>query len=370
MSNFSNINKTSSNNFFDMNELFMERIGSPSLVIDGLYLFFILPLSAGCILFNFITFLLLQSKKVQKTSLNILIKIYTFTSLSICTMIFMKALTSIPRYTSFSYTHSARIFTCYVNTFGMNLLIFFANLLNIVVLVERLSMFVIRFRKFHTKHPYEYTRLIFVISVLVNLIFYFQTETKSDNQFMFNKNNLTLLIELERCDLTEFGKSVYAKVGMAIAIFFDNFLTLVIEIVAGFISIKYFRQFVKHREILINLEHHKNIQIWQFADTNQIVNELSIINNSPEQANQDLGQLVYELNTSITRFIISLTIFSVFANMISIVNGVLYIIYDIDGMLFSLTAFFFNLIYLIKHGSIFFFLILLNRNFRKYLFNC
>jgi hypothetical protein len=348
----------------------MKRIGSPNLMIDAFHLFFILPLSTASILFNLITLILLQSKKVQNTSLNKLIKMYTLTSLAICVMIFMKALTSIPRYSSFSYSYWARIFICYISTFGTNSLIFFANMLNIVVLLERLSMFVIRFQKFHTKHPYEYSRLIFVISVLVNIIFYFQTETKSEDQFTRHRNNPKLLVKMERCDLTEFGKSIYARVGMIIAIFVDNFFSLIIEIIASFISIKYFQQFVKHREMLINLGHHKN-KMWQFADTNQIVNELSIINHNPDQANQDLGQLIYELNTSITRFIISLTIISVFSNIISIIITVPYTIYyDVNGDVFSLAVLIFDLIYLIKHGSIFFFLILLDRNFRKYLFNC
>jgi hypothetical protein len=372
------LNFNNTTDILGMNEIFFKRIGSPSLITDGLYLYFILPLSISFIFLNFITLILLQSKKVQNTSLNKLIKIYIFTSLVICLMIFMKSLSSIPRYTSFSYSYSARIFRCQISIFGFNFLAFFSNMLSIVILLERLSMFVIRFKKFHTKHPYEYSRLMFVISFLVNLIFYFKTQTKSEEIFMYHKNNPTLLNKLEICDVTNFAETIYAKIGMVIAILFDNFFTLVIEIIASFVSIKYFRQFLKHREMLINLDHHRN-KMWQFADPNQILYELSIINHNPDQANQDIGQLIYELNTSMTRFIISLTIISVFSNIISIIIAILHAIYidsntiysDLDRlMLFSLAHFLFDLIYLIKHGSIFFVLVLLNRSFRKYLFNC
>ncbi len=65
----------------DLNELFLIRMGSFDLIKDQIYLFFILPLALICVLLNCLTFALLQLKIIEKTSLNTLIRIYTFASL-------------------------------------------------------------------------------------------------------------------------------------------------------------------------------------------------------------------------------------------------------------------------------------------------
>ena len=180
----------------ELNELFLTRMGSFDLIKDQFYLFFILTLAVICVILNCLTFFILQSKIVQKTSLNTLIKIFTFTSLMMCIVIFMRGFGNIPRYTSLSYSHPARVITCQVTPYVAYVFISFSNSLNIAILIERLSMFVIKYRRYHLKNPHEFSRYLIILSALINLFVFFQTETKDEDEFIRQKTNIKTLISL------------------------------------------------------------------------------------------------------------------------------------------------------------------------------
>ncbi len=170
-----------------MNELFLVRMGSIGSLKDILYLYLIMPASIICVLLNILTLIFFQSKIVQKTALNTLIKIYVLTSLIICLLVFLRGFGNIPRYAAFSYSYTGRIFSCNVSPYLTCLFVLFSNSLNIVVLIERLSMFVIKFRQYHFENPHECSRLLFIMAGLVNLLVFFQTKVKQEEEFIQKK---------------------------------------------------------------------------------------------------------------------------------------------------------------------------------------
>ena len=179
----------------DMNEIFYIQMGSSSWLQDFLYLCVYIPYEIVCVILNLLTFLMLQSEKTRKTTLNEYIKIHAFISNLVCMMLLLKGIVTMPRYFSFSYSHLARIYLCHFYVFATCTLIFVANALNVIIIIERLSMFVVKFKKFHSERPYRNTMiLLFVLSVLINLILCFQQETKNGADFNMNRNNLTLLL--------------------------------------------------------------------------------------------------------------------------------------------------------------------------------
>ena len=129
---------------------------------------------------------------------------------------------NISRYTSFSYSYTSRLFFCYINQFFFLSLAFYANMLSIMIIYERLSMFVLKYTKFHTKQPYERTRLLFIICCLINLIVCFNQQAKGEDEFIRHKNDLNLLMNLNKCDSTEFGTNLIVRFITGIALIIDN----------------------------------------------------------------------------------------------------------------------------------------------------
>ena len=218
----------------DLNELFLIRMGSFDLIKDQIYLFFILPLAFICVLLNCLTFAFLQLKIVEKTSLNTLIRIYTFASLIMCIIVMMRGFGNIPRYTSLSYSYSARVISCQVTPYVGFVFSLFTNLLNILIILERLSKFVIKYRRFNCTNPYECSRYLIVISCLINLLVFFQNDTKNEIDFVRQKNNLHTLILLVRCDRSGLSQSTLGKVASIITVILNTNLPLVIEMIASY----------------------------------------------------------------------------------------------------------------------------------------
>jgi hypothetical protein len=372
MSGNNSISYLTSNKSFDLHEIFLVRMSSVNLIKDTIYLYFIMPFALIFVLLNGFTLHLLQKKIVQKTSLNTFLKIYTFSSLMVCFVVFARGFENIPRFTSISFSYTCRIFACQVTPYLTLLFVLFSNTLNIAILLERLSMFVIKYRTFNCKHPHELSRFLFILSTLINLLVFFQRKVKSEDEFLKHRNNLTLLMNLDRCDKTDFSQTIYGKIGFIISIIINNFLTLLFELIASYQSIMYFKRFIKHKRDLINLNDHR---MWKFNNNKEEIYEVSVINhNNQNNYNQQASEenkereLIYELNVNLTRYIIGLNIFSCLSNLVSLLVSLNFIIFEPGGIFNTYFSATYDTLLLLKHGSLFFFLILFNRNFRKYLF--
>lgn len=350
----------------DLNEIFFERFSSPDWIRDSLFLYLIIPLSFIAILLNLLTFIFLQTEIVQKSSLNTYIKIYTFVSLLICLTIFLSALTSIPRYLPFSYSYEARIFSCQIYAFTVTIMVLYSNILNILILVERLSVFVLRFCRFHSKNPLKLSTYVLIVCVLIKLIIFFQSETKNEQEFNEQKKNVTLLMNLNKCERTDFSQTNFSKAYLILTYFVENILCLIVEIGGCKISIKYFRKYVYHKQEFINMNEYRR---WRFNNTNEIY-QLSIINHNNQHNEAEINQreLIYELNVNLTRFILIQTIMSIFCNIISFLSSIIFVSFSSPNSLFLYFVLVFDLFYIIKHGSLFFVLILFNKYFRDYFF--
>ena len=173
----------------DLNELFLRKMASPEPIIENIYIFMIIPLSFICILLDMFTLILLQSQIVQNTTLKKYYNVYTLSSLFICVLLFFRSLIALPRYTQFSYSYTARIFQCHIFPYSHIVLIFFSNLVNIAILIERLSMFVIKYKRFHIENPYDMAKFFLLLSLIINLVVYFQAKTKNEEEFVIYKSH-------------------------------------------------------------------------------------------------------------------------------------------------------------------------------------
>ena len=89
-------------------------------------------------------------------------------------------------------------------------------------------------------------------------------------------------------------------------------------------------------------------------------------NNQPVRQEVSERELMYEIDVNLTRYMIGLNIVSLFSNIISSIIFIYFILVGLD-VVFSYLAIFYDILLILKHGSLFFFLILFNKNFRNYL---
>ena len=89
--------------------------------------------------------------------------------------------------------------------------------------------------------------------------------------------------------------------------------------------------------------------------------------NDPNRNEQDVCRLVNEFNSNVTRFIISFNIFYVITNILSILIFAFWSYFNsYNNYLSSFGVLLYDFVYLVKHGSLFYFFIIFNRNFRKH----
>lgn len=355
-----NYNASTTISFDDMKEMFYQNLISPNWTIDSLYLYSMIPIGFISLILNILTFILLLITKIQKTSLNKYLRVHVFASTIQCSILFLSCFSRIPRYTSFSYSYPSRIITCHLLPFS-NSLHLFLNLLNIVILFDRLSKFVIRFKKFRNKSPYEFSYQLFVISVLINMGINFYLATKSEDEFVRDMNDVKKLKTMSLCYVTQFGESLVGKLIITSELVISSILVLIVELITSFISIFYFRRYVQNKLSFINLESNKNRMQFSFTETHEVY-ELSISNYVDN--NRMNGSLIYELNTNLTRMTIFFSLFSIISNLICIIFYFISAFDDIEDIIpYGLYSFY--LVFFIKYGSNFFFLILFNKNFRR-----
>ena len=132
---------------------------------------------------------------------------------------------------------------------------------------------------------------------------------------------------------------------------------------ASYQPIKYFKRFLQHKKDLINLNDHR----WWIFNLNE-VNQMTIINHKKENSEYNYQKnLIYEINSNLTRYIIGLNLTSLISNLISFAISIVFLISGVEDVyLFTYFALFYDIFLLIKHGSLFFFLILTNKILRKH----
>lgn len=133
---------------------------------------------------------------------------------------------------------------------------------------------------------------------------------------------------------------------------------------------KYLKLYIRHKILVINLNQQRKRY---FNNGNQIY-ELALLiepNNSNRHNYQDIGMIIYELNASVTRFITNYNVFSVITNVLSICILFMHTFLRLKdySSLIGFCILLYDFVYLVKHGSLFFFFIIFNRNFRKQFFN-
>ena len=167
------------------------------------------------------------------------------------------------------------------------------------------------------------------------------------------------------------SQNIYFKLAFMLSFLINNGFTLIVELIFSYLTIKYCRKFVNRHKRFRDLTHH---QMWLFNSNTSEIFQISVFNQTQNESSDENNQinLIYNIHKNITRFAITLTIFSVLCNLFSLSLVIFFTISKVnhDDTIYSIFYFIYAIFYLTRHGSIFFFLVFFNKKLRNYFFKC
>jgi hypothetical protein len=226
---FSINNKTINNEFF-------EKMGSTWL-LDGLFIYVSSPIAFIGFLLNLLSFAILLRIKIKSTKLYKYLKVYSLNSSLICLILIFGFVGLSPRYFPFFNHYLSKFYRCKIFGFIFTTLYFFANVLDIIVAVDRLSIFIKKLdKKFDSVKPYFICLIAFCVCFIINFPVLKTYRILNDEQFL-KSDSLTY------CDLTSFSKSKFGILINMLILLIRDLLTLIIEILISCLAICFYSRF-------------------------------------------------------------------------------------------------------------------------------
>lgn len=326
------------NDTLDLNEMFLIKIGS-TWVLDTLYLYVLTTFSMIGIVLNIINLIVLCNKNIGQIRLYDYLKFYSLNSLIITIITSLGFYSHVPRYFEESLSQFSRISRCYGAHFGLTFF-FYGNVLNILIIFERMSLYHINMKIFSTLNPYKVCVFSFFVCCLINWPTLLQYSIKSNDEFYQARTNYSILVNFTYCERTDFILSTVGKVIFCLIYFVRDILTLIIEILAYSVSLVTFKRYLRSK-------------------THVLVLALTISNPSSSRIKR-----LERTNKNLTDMSISSALLSIICNCLTIFYMVVYYLFD-NTLIFHYYGFFSTLIISIRYSLTFFFNYYYNLNFRN-----
>ena len=235
----------------EITELSYHQVGS-TWIIDSTYLFLIFPVAIIGTLLNILC-LYIISQKIDKNKHNIthygFLKVYFLNSIFVCSIGFY-AFSYSPRFIGIMIDYFSKFFRCYLTSFLAVTIDYHCNVINIIILFGRLSIFIKKLKVFKNLNPLVITILTFFLCTSINLpsLFRYQINNDFDPRTSSNRTNQTICMPW-------FLHSNY--ITLSFTLFFRDLVTLAFELVGTIISCMYFRKFyINKKKVLFESSVH------------------------------------------------------------------------------------------------------------------
>jgi hypothetical protein len=227
------------NSTFELNNHISQNLGSTWL-LDSIYLFIMSPLGfTGFVLNILVLFVLLpRVKQANHIRLFKYLIVYSLNSAVICfllTFIFIHL--SPAEYLGFTFTYVSKFYSCHILVYLTLGLCFFGYLLDIIILIDRLSLFLsYKISRLNQIKPFTKCFIILIICLFINSPLLFSMK-------IIESNNLHESNNTNDCNLATFSKKTEGhKVGIFL-IFIRDIFALIFEITMTGLSIYYYKNF-------------------------------------------------------------------------------------------------------------------------------
>ena len=208
-------------------------------VTDGIYLFLISPLCIIGFVLNMLSlFIIFRIKKNNSSVLYPYLKVYCINSSFLCLIASFSFLVYSSRFVGHFLNYYASIYKCIIGSYVATSLYFFGNILDILICVERLSIFITRLKIIKSINPYLTSLILFVTCCFINLPTCLRTKVK-ENEIIQKEliHSLNNSVPYSICGSGPLASNIILN---GINMIIRDFLTLIVEIGASiYVIIKY-----------------------------------------------------------------------------------------------------------------------------------
>jgi hypothetical protein len=320
---------------------------------DNINLFLIGPLGILGFILNIISFRTFNKIKFKKKTLKNYLEVYTLFCSIMCFILMFIMIFRTPRYFNLEQNLVANIYNCKIVYYMLITIIMFINIIDCIILFERLSNFRNKgkLNSFFDYNAYKVCSLLFGFTALLNSPNIFFFDIKFDSDFEAIKYDYNRLIKFVYCDRNNFFDTLVGQMIIVIIVLIKDVCTLIAEIVLNitcFLSFKYyFKNKLQQFYVNLDLTRHAN-------------------NYSRDITSESLKRSIYKIesySTKLTQMTIYLSIFSILSHLFL---ALIYVMNLAEENVTRLYGFLSMLFLMIKIISNFFLFYFFNKNFRLY----
>ena len=259
-----------------LSEAYYLQIGSTTL-IDSFYLFLLFPIMLSGVFLNLNAIETFFKIDIAETVIYKYMRIYSLNSLFVNLLSIFTLYTLAPRYFIEANYWMARILRCKLVPFVITGLLFYGNLMDILVGLERLSLFKTNLKCLMRISYIKLSLFLFGICFFIHIPFAFY-KVKSDQDWMDETRNAETLKKFVYCQIEPLFDNLIGFYIMSIVLFIEKFLTIIIELIMNITCIFYYRKFlikkleIKRRSTYLNAtkQDSKDVKIRRDQENNRL----------------------------------------------------------------------------------------------------
>jgi hypothetical protein len=372
-----------------LKEQFYLKIGS-TWTLDSLYVYLHLPLAMLGFVLNLISFRTFSNMKLrQKRSYYSYLKVYTFNSCLVCFLSIFTFLFAAPRYFSFALTSLASFYKCVISVWLSTLVYFFLNVLDCLLLLERISNLTNsrRIKSFFKYDPWLICFCIFLICNLINLPSFFIARSRNDDYYAEVMGDQEKIKVFTYCYREPFFLTVDGRIVIILVVILRDICTLLTELYLSIYSFILFKRYLSQRAMVLYLSPNFNDSTNQTnvskenrahineaienddLDPNYDMTTSSSNNNNVRINNQNIRDIITKAekyNSRLTRMTIYLSIFSLMSHF-GIAITFIDVSLDDRSMFLFVSSFISCFLSVFKYACNFFLFYRFNKSFRSHL---
>jgi len=237
-----------------------------------------------------------------------------------------------------------RIYSCYLANCFFLFFFFYGNCIEILINLERVLSFSLKFEKFKKLSPYLICFIVFIICVLIHL--------PSDLSVSYTPNE-ELFIKLNMCYATSFATQPITRLILLISIIIEGPVVMILAIGSNILAFVSYKSFLKIKQTTLELT--------RFGNNNRANNhQLTEIEQRKIVKKEKMDQKLFKMT-------VYLTAFSIITHLIQFSAQLILILFRMNNKLvYSWIYFMFSFMVLIKNFCSIFFFYHFNIKFKFY----
>ena len=321
--------------------------------IEILYSYLFTSVTLTGIITNIINIYILNQKEFT-ASLFKYLRIYCVNSLIVCLSGSFVFASFVRNFNSTPVIYDALFYYVYIFIPFANTGYFYGSVLDIMIVLERISLFVKFFKTFATRINFC-CFIGLIVCIILNVPYFFVYVPKT-NEFNISS---TSSVYITYYDVSNIAKTRIVQILTYIEFVLRDFLLLVFEILSNLISVIFLKKHLEKKTILSN----SHIAL---TNDNSFNSESIITSGLPQEGKKrkvNSNSEITSAEKNMTILVILMSSLSVFEHTM-ILSCVIYSYYFVDYTAFLL-GFLGDFSIILKHSSNFFLFFLLNKKFHK-----